>query len=272
MPPYVCKSVRFLIVICALLPALTGNLNSDEKTSPALRYTPNNAFGLGERLTYDVGYKFISAGTAVFDIADKVEYVQGRPCYKISFQVASHKSLDFLYKVRDTYRSYVDVDGIFPWKFTQQIRERNYSKDYSAEFDQYSRKAKTSDGTFDTPEFVHDVVSAFYYVRTFDLKNSHKGDIIKLHNFVSGKTHPLDVHVLGRERIEVTAGVFDCVVVEPKIAAGSPFGFKGRLVLWLSDDERKIPIKVRTQIPIGSIDTELKYYEGTRGAITAKVR
>ncbi len=255
------------LILVLALPFVVSN-----ETTPALRYTTNTAFGRGERLTYDVGYKFISAGTAVFDIAKEHEYINGRPCYKITFLTVSHKSLDFIYKVRDTYRSYVDVDGIFPWRFTQQIRERNYSKDYSAEFDQINKKAITTEGTFDTPEFVHDMVSAFYFVRATDLSQAKRGHVIKLQNFVDGKSHPLDVHILGRERIEVTAGVFDCIVVEPRIAEGSPFSFQGKLVMWLSDDERKIPIKVSTKIPIGSIDAELKHYQGTRGPIAAKVR
>lgn len=236
-----------------------------------LRYHPNEAFGVGERLTYDIGYKFISAGTAVFDVAKQVEYINGRPCYKVTFVTASHKSLEFIYKVRDTYRTYLDVDGIFPWKFEQHIREKNYSKDYTAEFDQANHKAITPDSTVDIPAFMHDIVSAFYYVRTMDLRSYQKGQYIKLQNFIDGKSHDLAVYILGTERIEVDAGVFDCIVVEPRIASGSPFGFKGRLRLWLSNDARKIPIKVSTEIPIGSIDAELKHYQGTRGAIDAKV-
>lgn len=240
--------------------------------APPLRYTTNEAFGVGERLTYDVGYRFISAGTAVFDVAKDLTYINGRPCYKVTFVTASHKSLEFIYRVRDTYRTYLDVDGIFPWKFEQHIRERNYSKDYTAEFDQVNHKATTPDGTKDIPAYVHDIVSAFYFIRTHDLKSKHAGDVIALQNFFDGKTHDLNIYIRGRERIEVDAGVYDCVVVEPRIASGSPFGFKGKLTLWLTDDDRKIPVKVSTEIPIGSIDAELKQYQGTRGPITAKVK
>ncbi|MCO6465047.1 MAG: DUF3108 domain-containing protein [Bradyrhizobiaceae bacterium] len=256
------------IPTCLALASLSLFVPTD---TPPLRYNANEAFGVGERLTYDVGYKFISAGTAVFDVAKDLSYVNGRPCYKITFVTASHPSLDFIYKVRDTYRTYLDVDGIFPWKFEQHIRERNYSKDYTAEFDQTEHKAKTTEGTADIPAFVHDVVSAFYYVRTLDLKSMKRGQSIKLQNFVDGKVHDLNVYILGKQRIEVDAGIYDCIVVEPRVAQGSPFGFEGRLTLWLSDDERKIPVKVSTQIPIGSIDAELKKYQGTRGPINAKV-
>ena len=185
---------------------------------------------------------------------------------------ASHKSLEFIYKLSDTYTTWLDVDGIFPWQYTQRLREKSYSKDVKAVFDQVNNKARTKDGTFDVPPFVHDIVSAFYYIRTQDLSSAHKGDQFRLENFHDEKTHDLIVKILGRQQITVQAGTFDCVVVEPVIAAGSPFGFDGRLVLWMSDDDRKIPIKVSTQIPIGTIDAELKSYRGTRGKIAARVR
>jgi hypothetical protein len=265
---------RTILGVFVLAPLLVGLSPAPQPAdgAPPLRYTRNEAFGLGERLTYDVGYKFISAGTAVFDISKDFEYINNRPCYKITFVTASHKSLEFLYKVKDTYRTYLDVDGIFPWKFEQHIRERNYKKDHSATFDQVNKKAHTTDGVFDVPEYVHDMVSAFYFVRAADLSRVKKGEVIRLTNFVDSKSHELAVHILGKEQVEVDAGTFNCIVIEPRIASGSPFGFNGRLVMWLSADERKIPIKVSTQIPIGSIDASLKHYEGTRGPITAKVR
>lgn len=267
------KRLPAITLACALLassplpPVLVSN-----DTAEAMRYVENTAFGFGERLEYDVGYKFISAGTAVFQVDKNTKRVQGRPCYKVSFSVASHESLEFIYKVRDTYTTWLDVDGIFPWQFTQKLREKNFSKDFKAVFDQVGHKAKTSEGTFEIPAFVHDIVSAFYYIRTQDLENARQGDVIKLQNFHDRETHELLVKVLGRQQITVDAGTFDCVVIEPVIARGSPFGFEGRLVLWMTDDDRKIPVKVSTHIPIGTIDAELKHYRGTRGKIAAKVK
>ena len=239
------------------------------EAAKALRYVKNDAFGFGERLEYDVGYKFLSAGTAVFEVGKKPRIVAGRPCYRVSFKVVSHKSLEFIYKLTDTYTTWMDIDGIFPWQFTQRLREKSYSKDVKAAFDQVNNRARTNDGKFDIPPFVHDIVSAFYYIRTQDLASAKKGDRFSLKNFHNGETHNLEVKILGRQRITVTAGTYNCVVVEPVIAAGSPFGFKGRLVLWMSDDDRKIPIKVSTHIAIGTIDAEVKSYSGTRGKITA---
>jgi len=236
-----------------------------------MRYVPNEAFGFGERLEYRVGYKFITAGTAAFSVGKDPITVRGRPTYDIRFDVQSLKSLEFIYKVRDRYRTLVDIDGLFPWKFEQKIREGGYSRDYAAEFDQVENKAITSDGTFDTTPFVHDIVSAFYFLRTFDLKSMKKGEEISLQNFFDKETHDLKVRILGRQQVKVEAGTFQCVVIEPMVKQGGLFKSEGRILIWLSDDDRKIPVKVSTKILIGTIDAELTGYRGLRGPLTSKV-
>jgi hypothetical protein len=240
--------------------------------APPLRRVSNLAFGLGERLEYNVGYKFITAGKAVFSIGKDPVQRAGRPCYDIRFEVTSLKSLDFLYRVRDRYRTFVDVDGIFPWAFQQSIREGGFHKDFSATFDQTNRTATTTEGVFSIPQFVHDIVSAFYYVRSVDLREYKQGQILYLQNFFDRATHDLAVKFHGRQQVVVDAGTFNCIVVEPVIKSGSLFKYDGKLLLWLSDDDRRIPVKVSTKIAIGSIDATLTGYSGLRGPLASLIR
>ncbi|MCS7000735.1 MAG: DUF3108 domain-containing protein [Bacteroidota bacterium] len=235
------------------------------------RYVPNEAFGFGERLEFRVGYKFITAGRAYFQIGAEPVYREGRPCYDIRFEVRSLESLDWLYRVRDRYRTVLDVAGIFPWEFEQNIREGNFRRDFQARFDQRNRKAITTEGTFDVPPYVHDIVSAFYYVRTLDLGSMPKGSVIQLQNFFDRQTYDLGVRILGRQTVEVQAGTFRCIVIEPLIREGGLFKSEGRILIWLTDDERKIPVKVSTKIPIGTIDAELTGYSGLRGPLSARI-
>ncbi len=258
-----------LLATALLTPFLIAGIRAGDDSS-AMRYVPNDAFGFGEYLEYNVGYKFISAGKASFTVGKEPVAVNGRKCYDIRFDVASLKSLEFLYKVRDRYRTIVDIDGVFPWKFEQHIREGGFSKDFTASFDQVAHSAVTTEGTFPIPPFVHDIVSAFYYIRTFDLKKYKAGDVIYLQNFFDRETHDLQVKVLGRQKVTVEAGAFNCVVIEPIIKSGGLFKSEGRILIWLSDDDRKIPVKVSTKILIGSIDAELTSYKGLRGPLTGR--
>jgi hypothetical protein len=95
---------------------------------------------------------------------------------------------------------------------------------------------------------------------------------MSLQNFFKDTTYTLSVKFLGRQRIEVDAGTFDCIIVEPLMKEGGLFKSEGRVLIWLTDDERKIPVKVSTKVVIGSIESELREYSGISGLIRAKVR
>lgn len=233
------------------------------------RKVDNKSFAVGEKLTFDVKYGFVTAGVAEFSIP-KISRLAGRETYNVIFKVNSVPTFDAFYKVRDRYETFIDVEGIFPWRFEQHIREGSYSRDFSAFFDQRKNKAKTSEGTYNIPQNVNDIVSAFYLARTFDYSKMKAGDKIQLQNFYKDKVYPLDIVFHGKEKITVTAGTFDCIILEPIAKEGGLFKSEGTLVLWLTDDEIKMPVKVKTKVIIGSIDAELTAYSGLNGKLTSK--
>ncbi|MDA3843898.1 MAG: DUF3108 domain-containing protein [Candidatus Kapabacteria bacterium] len=288
-------SILFIIIATLSLSSLAIALDNktksdstaDKKTArkiaaKKLRYVENEAYGFGETLEYKVGYKFITAGTGYFKILPEPKYVNGRPCYDIRFEVKSFKGLEFLYKVRDRYRTVIDAKGIFPYRFEQHIREGNYKRDSKATFDQINHQAiikkkdkrtgKTKVKKYDVPEYVHDIVSAFYYVRTLDLGSMKKGSIINVENFLKDTTYSLGVKIHGKQTIEVEAGTFKCIVIEPLVKEGGLFKNEGEILIWVTDDDRKIPVKVGTEIIIGFVGAELTKYSGIRGPIKAKIK
>ena len=258
--------MKSIIKLSIVLVLLFINL---EAQVTEFRKLENKAFKVGERLTYDVKYGFVVAGVAVYSIPS-IKRIAGRDAYHILFEVNSVPTFDAFYKVRDRYETYVDVEGLFPWRFQQHIREGGYSRDFSAFFDQRRGKAKTSEGTYDIPLYVNDIVSAMYLARTFDYSKLKIGDKFELKNFYKDKVYDLYVKYLGRERIKVPAGTFDCIIVEPLVQEGGLFKSEGSIVIWISDDDLKIPVKVKTKVIIGSIDAELTKAEGLAGPLRAK--
>jgi hypothetical protein len=95
------------------------------------------------------------------------------------------------------------------------------------------------------------------------------GDVIKLENFYNDKTYPLDVKYLGKETIEVPAGEFACIKVQPYFIEGGLFKSEGDITVWLTDDDRKMPVKVSSKIIIGSVDVDLTEYSGV-GSLPSK--
>ena len=118
--------------------------------------------------------------------------------------------------------------------------------------------------------YVNDIVSAFYYARTLDYSNMKVNDLIHLQNFYKDKVYNLDVKYLGKEVVEVPAGKFECIIVEPLVKEGGLFKHEGNIIVWLTNDELKMPVKVRTKVVIGYVEAKLTNYEGLAGELRAK--
>ncbi len=263
------KIIFEVLIVILFLILIVSNFNAQTKSE--FRKLENKAFKLGEKLTFEVNYGFVTAGIAEYSIP-KIVKLAGRDVYNVVFNVSSVSAFDPFYKVRDHYETYIDVEGIFPWRFEQHIREGSYSHDFSAFFDQRKGKAKTSEGSYDIPKYVHDIVSALYLGRTFDYSKMKVGDKVHLENFYKDKTYPLDILYKGRETVSVKAGKFDCIILEPLVQEGGLFKNEGSIVIWLTNDDLKIPVKVKTKVLIGSIDAELSNYSGIAGELKAKRR
>lgn len=239
------------------------------------RELPNNSWGFGERLSFEINYGFITAAESFLTISPNAVTISGRETYEINFEVNSRPSFDIVYKVRDNYKSYIDTRGIFPWKFEQHIREQNFKNDVDVFFLPDSGKVKTKTNNtenreFKAPAYVQDIFSAFYYVRTLDLTKYKEGDIITVETFNDDKHFPLAVKIIGRETVDVAAGEFKTVIVQPMLTEG--FTNKtSDIFVYLSDDDRKIPVKVKMKIVIGALVAELTEYSGLRGPLDSKI-
>ena len=76
----------------------------------------------------------------------------------------------------------------------------------------------------------------------------------------SRKNYNMKVIVHGRETVEVPAGKFDCFVVEPIVEGEGLFKHEGRITIYISADEHRVPVLVKTKVPVGSIDVALREY------------
>jgi hypothetical protein len=234
-----------------------------EKDSTAQTESPELArvpFGVGEHLEFSVNYNVLNAGTATMSVVG-VECVDGHYCYKMVTTARSNSVVSTFFEVRDRVESFMDVRGLFSRKFEKHLREGRYKKDEAVQIDQCARLAFYADG--DTAEILpetQDALSSLYFVRTMDLE---VGQLVSFPNHSGKKNYPMRVRVLGREKIKTRAGKFNCLVVEPRMKSEGIFKHRGRLVVWITDDERRMPVKMKSSVTIGSITAELvKWKEG----------
>ena len=83
------------------------------------------------------------------------------------------------------------------------------------------------------------------------------GKVLSIDTYSDGKLYPLKVLIHRREEIRVPAGRFNCIVVEPMLEGEGIFNQTGRITIWLTDDDRRIPVRVRSKVFVGSISIRL---------------
>lgn len=260
------RSILALAVLVGAMPVVyfataasgeadTGKVVPDSLTDPskAQRTIDNAAFGVGEKLTFDVNYGFINAGSATMEVTRLIEYQQ-RPCYQIQSRAQSNSFFSSFYRVEDRVESITDAVGIFSWRFEKDLNEGSYKAKRQCSFDQEKQRVYEGKDTIVVAPFIQDALSTLYYVRTQKLE---VGKSIFLDNFVDGKAYKLEVKVLREETIKVDAGSFDCVVVEPLTSSVGVFKHEGRLTVWLTNDRLKMPVLMKSKVLVGSISAEL---------------
>lgn len=211
-------------------------------------------FRAGEWLKFSVQYGVIHAGTAYLEVPEVREW-KGRPIFHFLARAESNSFFSKIYRVRNRIDSYWDADGRFTWRYSEDRHEGDHRFRDVIVFDHDRNEARYGNGqTFPIPPQVQDALSAFYYTRFQPLP---VGGSIVFDYHASKKSAPLQVRILGREQIETPAGKFKCVVIEPVLSAGGIFKNNGRLVIWMTDDERRMPVLMKSKVIIGSISALL---------------
>ncbi|MDD5362520.1 MAG: DUF3108 domain-containing protein [Ignavibacteria bacterium] len=270
-----------LILVLVLLFALTCSSFAQDTTKNGFRKISQSAFGLGERLEFEISYGFLTAGYVVMEIAPNYSLINGRNCYDISLKINSASSFEWVYKIADVYRCYLDAEGLFPWKFEQVIREGDYTQDFTAIFDHENLKVNTTkivkgekkpDGEYVIQKYALDVISAFYFARTQNISVMNKNDEFTMNSFYGDASYDLTVKILDKDKADVSAGEFRSVIVQPLVREGALIKKAENIAVWISDDDRKIPIKVQLDVIIGSVKAELTSYKNLAGPLNSKIK
>ena len=216
-------------------------------------------FRPGEEFHFAVKFGFIRAGSATMAVKGP-ETVNGEPALRLVSTARTSRVFTTFFPVHDRVISLWSPRMKLPLLFERHIREGKYHKDEVVRFDHERGVAIHADGTeMSIPPGTQDVLSAFYLVRTLDLR---PGMVLDVPNYSDGKNYPLKVRVLRRETIQVPAGRFSCVVVEPLLKSAGLFKQEGRLTIWISDDARRIPVLMKSKVAVGSIVAELESMRG----------
>ena len=113
----------------------------------------------------------------------------------------------------------------------------------------------TEEGKFPLTQKIRDPYSMIYYLRTVPLK---VGDLFSFTTFDNNKFMDFKIIVHHKEKIKVPAGKFNCFVIEPFQEGKSLLKSKGDMTIWLSDDKRKLPVRIESNASFGTMILKLK--------------
>lgn len=250
-PSRVLLNAVVAILAAAASPAMTQE-NGDP--GPVMDRAP---FGPGERAEYQVRLGGIGVGSGWMEVLG-IEQVDGFSTYHARLHVKGGIPLA---RVDTKLETWIDVAGLFSRRFEQNQREIRYRRhrifDFYPERGTYQQRGSDEilELASDRPL---DDVGFLYYARTLPL---NVGDTYTLDRYYKEDGNPVVLKVLRKETIEVPAGTFNTIVVQPIIQTDGLFGEGGKAEVYFTDDDRRLVVYLRSSIPIvGSLSLHLREY------------
>jgi hypothetical protein len=246
-------------------------LNSTGNSVDVFKYRKitNNAFTNNEKLEFRVHYGLINAASIVFEVGPALVQKYDRKCYNVKAEGKTLKSFDWAYKVRDKFETYIDAEAIAPISYNKSVQEDKYTDNDLVTFKHNSKKLFGVKGILDMPVYTHDVISSIYYVRNIDFTKSKVGDKFPLDVYLDNKIYNLGFKYAGKETISTDIGKVKCIKLVPTLIVDRVFKDQEDMTVWISDDENKIPIRVKAKIMVGSIKVDLTSYSGLKNEFKA---
>ncbi|MEM7660063.1 MAG: DUF3108 domain-containing protein [Bacteroidota bacterium] len=235
------------------------------------------SFQSGEFLKYRIHYGFVTAGYATLEVMPEQAILQDRPCWHIVGKGFTHPGFDWVYKVRDQYETFVDTESLLSRRFNRHIREGGFESYTETYFDQEQHKASYINEwkkvtEYPVPPGIQDVISAFYHARsTHNAYTMQVGDEISLRNFLDRKTFDLKARLLKRETIKVDGHAFRALKFALMIEEAGLITDGSKINFWISEDENKVPLRIQSELKIGSLKADLMEWQNLSHPFDAKV-
>ena len=259
------KIILFLILffgfILSHVKILAEHISVKQNVKPRQETSP---FKIGEEFVYTINWGIIPAGSATLKV-DSLMKCGEEDCYKLATHTQTNSFFDKIHKVRDTIESLVETSLKRSRHYHKKQQEGRFFRndelifDYPKEEVNLKRNGVIKNSIkIQKDKDLLDPLSVLYYVRSLDL---HIGDMVEA-RVVDGKNvYLMQIDVIKRERVKTWVGYFDCLKVEPKMQNMEGIFHKkskANIYVWLTNDQYKIPVKIESEVFVGSFQVLLK--------------
>ena len=252
-------------IILLLLLIITTNFYSQN----------DNAYGVGEWFKFRIHYGFVNAGYATLEVKEAT--INNKKVFHVVGKGYTTGVSRFFFKVVDVYESYIDKDSGNPYQFVRNINEGGYTKNQEGFFNQSSNRVtvkdykKKTEKTFVIPKNTQDILSTFYYLRDYPTIDKIKpGESIEIDMFFDDETTKFKLKFVGRQDITTKFGVVSSMVFKPLVQSGRVFKEQESLTVWISDDQNRLPLRIKADLAVGSLKADLDAFKGLKGPFKIK--
>ncbi len=251
-----------LIFFCLFLFSL--DLAAAEKIFPPAE-KPERRFFLGEKIVFHIRYLGLTVGEASSEVKEIVK-INGRDAYHIEIRIRSRSMLEWVYKVRDSHHTYIDVERLHSLRCEKRTREGSHQQDEVMDYDQenhigrfYSRKDNSRKEML-IPKNVQDQISCGFFFRTLDIRPDSKY-LVQINADEKNWETEILTHKIKKMKIK-KVGIFQAIEVEPVVMFQGFFVRRGKIRGWMSMDVRRIPLMAKAKVPVlGDITAVLAEYK-----------
>lgn len=236
------------------------------------------AFKAGEKMTFTMHYKWgainsdIGSGTVSLDTVR----FNGREAFLCSVYGKTSRLYDLFFKVREDFKSWFTCDGLVPLKFTRDTQEGSYratntyiydwsspephikAELYSTSSGQRSMELPLTGCTFDLP-------ALFFFARNIDMDSVEPGKRYPMTFAIDDDIYNVYFIYFGKETVKVKGlGMVRAMKFAAKLLEGEIFAGEEDMLLWISDDENRVPVYFEAPILVGLASGRLSGYEGLK--------
>ena len=244
------------------------------------------AFQAGEKLTFTMHYEWgainsdVGTGTVVLDT---VRY-NGIKTFHCSVYGKTTRLYDLFFKVREDFDSWFACDGLRPLKFTRDTHEGHYVAkntyiyDWNAvephiDADVYSSSSGQRNLELPLTSCTYDLPSLFFLARNMDIDNIVPGKKYPMTFAIDDDVYNVYFILYGRETIKVKGlGTVKTIKFAARLLAGEVFTGEEDMMIWVTDDDNRIPVCFEAPILVGTASGRLKAYSGLKHPFTSLIK
>lgn len=261
-----CLAVVALLAAGTWLPLQPPPHVQAQTASPAGDAIEPWNFNVGERIEFSITWGVARVGSASL-VVEAVDTVAGMQTYRTALEMNGGPPF---YRLEDRQVSWIQSAPFGSLQFDQVLRQGSYRRDRRylmdveagtyARYDRVDGSLTRHEDEFDVPipAGALDDVSFFYFIRLSPLE---VGQRYEYNRFFKAKGNPVVIEVLRRERIRVPAGRFETLVLRPTLSSGDLFKEGSGSEIYITDDERRIPVRMKIDAPVGTLNLYLTDFE-----------